>query len=180
MIQDIARLFLQPLRIYAICGFILSIALNILAIAGLQPNNNVLLFGLGVAIFPLWLPVTHLAMSLTRGLSRKEAWNAMLSGCPKWMKSISNVLYWYAMFAVAIFVFLFSAQNSNSGSAPRFFWILGSSYYMLFYFAGLTVLTTVKERGLPSCPSGHSVSINDKYCPVCGTPTRPTATFSSS
>jgi hypothetical protein len=170
--EKIIRFLLQPLRIYAVCGFILGVTLHILAIAGLQPNNKVLLVGPGIAIFPLWLPVTHLSMRLTRGLSRKEAWKAMFSGCPEWMKSAVNILYWYALvnFAVAIIiVFLFpAAAKSSPGSAPRFFWILASSYYMLFYFAGLAALTAVSERGMPTCPNGHSVSINDKYCPICG------------
>ena len=173
MTEKIIRLVLQPLRIYAACGFIFSVVLHILAIAGLQPNNKALLFGPGIAIFPLWLPVTHLSMNLTRGLSRKEAWKTMVSGCPKWMRSTISVLYWYAMvnFAVAIIiVFVFPIAKSSSGSAPRFFWILASSYYMLFYFAGLATLTTVSERGMPTCPNGHSISINDKYCSVCGTP----------
>jgi hypothetical protein len=173
MTEKIIRFFLQPLRIYATCGFIFSAVLHVLAIAGLQPNNNVLLFGPGVAIFPLWLPVTHLAMVLTRGLGRKEAWKVTISGCPKWMRSTISVLYWYAMvnFAVAIIVvFLFPAAKSSSGSAPRLFWILASSYYMLFYFAGLVTLTTVNKRGTPTCPNGHSISISDKFCPTCGSP----------
>lgn len=126
----------QLLRVYAASGFILSLILHTLAIVGLQPNNNAFLFGPGFAIFPLWLPVTRFSMRLTRGLGRKEAWKAMISGCPKWMKFFISALYWYAIVNLAlamIIVVLFPFPKSSPESAPRFFWILASSYYMFLF-----------------------------------------------
>jgi hypothetical protein len=176
MPEKIFRLLLQPLRLYAACGFIFCGGLHLLAIAGLQPSDEALLFGPGIAIFPLWLPVTHLSMNLTRGLGRKEAWKVMFSGGPKWMRYITKFLYWYAIVnfvIVVVITILIPPTASSSGNAPRIFWILASSYYMLFYFSGLAFLTTVRGKEMPKCPNGHPVWANDKYCRVCGAPIPP-------
>ena len=66
--EMVTQILLLPLMVYAACGLILSLAVHLMALAGLQPpGGNALFFGLHVGIFPLWLPVVLIMMKLTRG-----------------------------------------------------------------------------------------------------------------
>jgi hypothetical protein len=67
--EMVTQILLLPLMVYAACGLILSLAVHLMALAGLQPpGGNALFFGLHVGIFPLWLPVVLIMMKLTKGM----------------------------------------------------------------------------------------------------------------
>ena len=148
--------------------------MHLLALLGLQPNSDGLLFGMMFGIFPLWLPVTHISMKLSHGASKKDFWKLLHAGCPAWMSHIDRILYWYALanFVLALYAFSFNPSwAQNPGSAPRVFWMLASSYSILFYFAGLCAVITAYRKGIERrCPSGHVVGASDKFCPMCGIP----------
>jgi hypothetical protein len=164
-----------PLIAWALCGLILSAAVNLLALTGLQPNGVVLLFGLAFGIFPLWFVVVAITRKLTRGVvqSKKDGLKTMLSGCPAWMIYVTKVLeaYTWVSFLAALAAFALSPPGRNTGTAPRVLWVLFSSGYMLFYFVGLSTVITAYRRGVDidrRCPNGHIVGVDDRFCATCG------------
>jgi hypothetical protein len=165
---------LSPLLIaYAVCGLVLSVAAHLLAIIGLPPNIDGFVIGLFVGVFPFWVPVTYIVMKLAHGASNKDFWKILHSGCPAWMSHADRVLYWYAganFVVVVLASFFYPVLLQSTGVAPRAFWILASSYCMLFYFAGLCAITTAYRKGIErKCSNGHVVGVGDKFCPTCGT-----------
>ena len=162
-----------PLIAYAVCGLILSVVVHLLALVALQPNSDGLLFGLVFGIFPLWLPVTYISMKLSHGASRKDYWKLLHAGCPAWMGHIDRILYWYALasFVLAVYAFTLNPSWGQNAGPARIFWILASSYCMLFYFVGLCAVITAYRKGIERrCPNSHVVGVSDKFCPTCGIP----------
>ena len=169
------QLLLVPLMIYAACGLVLSLAAHILSMFGVQFGTS-LFFALHVGIFPLWIPVVLLSMKMTAGASRKDAWNMMLSGCPRWMRYMTRGFFIYAIVNFAVFFVLTATGHGPtkqaSGDPPAVVLHGFSGHWMAFYSAGLAVLTTAYRRGLSNlqrhCPLGHDVGWSDKFCPTCG------------
>ena len=173
------QIALLALMVYAACGFIVSSAVHLLALAGLQPHDHVLMIGLTVGIFALWLPVTPILLKLGTGVSRKDVWKVLYSGCPTWMLHANKILNAYAIanFAiVTVMFFVLPTWLASTDDVPRWFWLLFSSYMMLFYFGGLGTLITAQQKGYANlqlkCLNGHIIGYSDRYCPTCGTPTR--------
>ena len=170
--------------VYAACGLAVSLAVHVLALAGFQPAGNGLFFALHVGIFPLWIPVVFIAMKMAQGTridrwwgwgNNWSMWNAMLSGCPPWMRYMTNGFLIYAIVNFAIFIlFLAPTGKQVGGNPPSVVWRGFSGHWMVFYSAGLAILTSAYRKGLsnlePRCPNGHSIGFGDKYCPTCGTP----------
>lgn len=167
------RILSLPLMAYAVCGIILSVAAHLLGISGLQPPSDGYLIGLMLGIFPLWVPATYIVMKLMHGAPNKDYWKIVHSGCPAWMNLTDRILHWYAFanfVGVPLAPFLAPELLQSTGAAPRAFWIVASSYGMLFYFAGLCALTTAYWKGIErKCLNGHVVGVVDKFCPTCGT-----------
>jgi len=176
----VIRILLLPLMVYAVCGLVLSLTVHLFSLAGLQPPGGFPVFiGLHIGIFPLWLPVILIAANLSRGMRqtvgmRREYWNALLSGCPAWMKYMTYGFFVYAIVNFAIFM-IFGPTGKHSGSdVPGSVWRGFSGHWMAFYSAGLAILTTAYRRGIsnlqPKCPNGHDIGFGDKFCATCGVP----------
>ena len=82
----------------------------------------------------------------------------------------------YAIVNFAIFIlFLAPTGKHVSGDPPSAVWRGFSGHWMVFYSAGLAILTSAYRKGLsqtsePKCPNGHSIGFGDKFCATCGTP----------
>jgi hypothetical protein len=166
---------------YAAVGLVSSLTAHLLALAGYQPGGNALFFALHVGIFPLWLPVMFIAMKMMRGMrptgwaSGHQFWKATMSGCPPWMKYMTYGFLFYAIANFAVFImFPMPTGKPVSGEPPASVWRGFSGHWMVFYSAGLAILTSAYRRGFdnlePKCPNGHSVGYGDKFCPTCGVP----------
>lgn len=177
------KILLLPLIAYAAAGLLLSLTVHLLSFVGLQPGGTALFFGLHVGIFPLWLPVVLIAMKMSGGMPRQYYWNPfgswkslnfLFAGSPAWMQYMTLGFMIYALVNFAIFLVLAPTGKASSGEPPAVVWRGFSGHWMVFYSAGLMVLTTAYRRGLsnlaPKCPNGHPVSLGDKFCSVCGVP----------
>ncbi|HZO47191.1 MAG TPA: hypothetical protein VFB68_14955 [Xanthobacteraceae bacterium] len=184
MPSKITKLLLQLLMFFAACGFVVSLALHLLAWAGLQPSGNAWLLGMMLGLFPVMIPGILVSIKLTQGLGWRQQWEFTISGCPTWMRYVHIGLYVYAIVNfVAVFTFPFlalfafpsliplldSAAKQDFDDPPRIIWILFSSFAMSMYFSQITLAMTLRRRGLqPRCPNGHAVAIADKFCRTCG------------
>ena len=172
------QILLLPLMAYAACGLVLSLAVHLLALAGVQVGGNALFFGLHAGIFPLWLAVVLIAMKLTNGMRltgmRLDYWKVVFSGCPAWMRYMTYGFFIYALVNFAIFFYVAPVGKQIGGVPPASVWRGFSGHWMVFYAAGLAILTTAYRRGISNleqrCPNGHSVGLDDKFCSTCGMP----------
>jgi hypothetical protein len=168
------QLVLLLLILYAACGLMLSLAAHLLALAGHPPGGNALFFALHIGIFPLWIPVVLISMKMMNGVRRQDYWEVALAGCPPWMKYMTYGFFAYAVINFAIFVILVPKGKPPVGGAPPpEVWHGFSGHWMLFYSAGLAILTGVYLRGgfgnlQQRCPFGHEVAFGDQYCATCG------------
>jgi hypothetical protein len=177
MAERMTQILLLPLMAYAACGLVLSLAVHLLSFAGLQLGGNVLFFGLHIGIFPLWLPVVLISMKLTNGMKsglRRDYWKVIFSGCPAWMRYMTDGFFIYALVNFAIFFIGAPTGKQVGGDPPSSVWRGFSGHWMLFYSAGLAVVTTAYRRGISNlerkCPNGHSIGFDDKFCSTCGAP----------
>jgi hypothetical protein len=171
---------LLPLMAYAACGLALSLAAHLLALSGRPLGGNSLFFALHVGIFPLWIPVVFISMKITSGMRlqgrmfgmRKEYREALFSGCPPWMKYMTYGFFIYAIVNFVIFVLFGSTGKPVAGEPPSSVWRGFSGHWMVFYSAGLAILTTAYRKGLsdlqPRCPNGHAIALGDRFCSTCG------------
>jgi hypothetical protein len=167
------------LMVYAGCGLIMSLGVHVCALFGIQPAGNTLFFALHIGIFPLWIPVALIASKMTNGMRaghnwgrRMGHWNALLAGAPAWMRVMTNGFLIYALVNFAIF-FMATRQHRPAGAAPPSdVWRGFSGHWMVFYSAGLTILTVAYRKGWTNlerrCPNGHRIGHADSFCPTCG------------
>lgn len=166
------QILLLLLIVYAACGLIVSLVAHILSLLGIQLIGDQLFWALHVGIFPLWIPVVFITRKMMgSGVQRKDVWRMALSGCPAWMKYMTYGFFIYAFVNFVIFTAgsaLHPLPEQSGANALRGF----SGHWMVFYSAGLAVLTTAYRRGLSNlerrCPFGHEVGWSDRFCPTCG------------
>ena len=93
------------------------------------------------------------------------------------MRYMTLGFFIYAIVNFAIFVlFLAPTGRQVGGEPPGAVWRGFSGHRMVFYSAGLAILTGAYRKGLsnlePKCPNGHNIGYGDRFCPTCGTPIR--------
>lgn len=165
-----------PFMALAALGFLVSLAVHIVALAGHLPPGGERIFVMHAGIFVIWFPAIIVSMRLNyaqRGRSRWSGWSSwkqMLGGCPPWMTYAT-----YALFAYAFLNFFLATGRSGHGSSfgldsqtLRAF----SGHWMLFYGLGFTILYSAFREPWRlkaiKCPTGHPVAHSDKFCPACG------------
>lgn len=165
------RNLLLGLMVYAAAGLVLSLAAHLLSYAGHQPGGNALFFALHAGIFPLWIPVVYISRRMTQGAPGKDFWRIVTSGCPSWMKYMTYGFFGYAI--INFLLFMGSGSNYHgTGPLPIAVWRGFSGHWMVFYSAGLALLTTAYNRGISNlerhCPNGRAISYGAKFCSSCG------------
>jgi uncharacterized membrane protein YvlD (DUF360 family) len=163
--------------VYALLGFIISLAENMLSIFGMPIGGNETLGALQFGIFPMWFFLVAVVFKrmFRGGMGRNEFWKAAFSGCPEWMKYLKKVIYFYAAinFLIMFIVTITSPHGKPAGGAPpAAVWRGVSAFWMVFYYTGLASLISARRLGWSKldkrCPNGHDVSWSDAYCPTCG------------
>ena len=168
---------LIPFMALAAIGFLLSLTVHILALAGLLPPGGEAVFGLHIGIFVVWLPAVLISIRLNRGQRMRRSWKQMLAGCPDGMRYAVMGLFAYAFLN---FFIAFSGEQPGrghgSGISPselRGF----SGHWMLFYGMAFCILFSAFRKpwllSTAKCPSGHEVAHSDTFCPTCGKPIPP-------
>lgn len=175
--MDIVLLFFM---LYAAIGLAVSIVIHLMGYAGIAAGDQIFFVALHVGIFPLWLMVAYVASKLTSGIVPPSAWNfgwnrdywdALLAGCPSWLKYMA---WGFFIYAIISFVFFFATASTGKrpGGLSSAEWRGFSGHWMLFYCMGLAILTTAYQRGFDNlqryCLNGHLVSFKDNFCGVCG------------
>jgi len=166
---------------YAACGLILSVVVHLLALVGLQPNGNGLLFGFVFGIVSLFLLDTYISKKLSHGAWKKD-WKLLHAGCPAWTGHVDRILRWYAsvISVLATYAAFFNPSWAQHAGLARIFWMTISSYCMVGYFVALCAVITVYRKGVDRrCPNGHVVGVNDQLCPWCRNPVTAESTGAS-
>jgi hypothetical protein len=140
---------------YATCGLVLSLAVNLGALAGFRPPGGNVLFGtLHGGTFPLVLALI-LVSKLRPGTTDIETdrWRLpVFRGCPAWMSYMARGFYVYATINLAVFFAtnllstgtptLTMTQSIGGGDPSIASWRGFSSLWMTLYATGVAVLTT--------------------------------------
>src|SRR3990170_4320083 len=87
---------LTPFSILAAIGLFLSLIVHLYALLGQRVPFGNLAWGLHVGIFIVWFPAVSLGKRLSKDFKQSELFQAMLRGCPIWMKFYSaafSILY---------------------------------------------------------------------------------------
>jgi hypothetical protein len=163
---------LYPLMPLAACGFILSVAAQILALTGIPLPGGNLVWMLHVGIFVVLIPAVLVSARCARYPHRRDFWKVVLAGCPAWMRRAVYVIFGYAIFNFILFMFIVNGHPKPAGDAPPSVIRGFSGHGMAFYSAAFAILYAVihspnllRER---KCPWGHSVSPAARFCPECG------------
>jgi len=164
---------LEPLRILAAIGCVLSLIVHITALLGMNliSDRNFIFLLAGSAL--TYVPAFSTAQWTTRDFKQREMWKAALRGCPRCMRVMVNVLGFYAVASFFLFAALSSRRSQPGGAiGPQMWWM--STYGMAFYWTSFALLHSAlssKETDLRRrCTNGHSVSPLAKYCDECGAP----------
>lgn len=116
------------------------------------------------------------ARNLARDFKQKDLWQALLRGCPKWIKSLTVIFFVYAMVNFAIFFLTTFKQppRSGSGEIPPSVVRGFSGHWMAFYSASFAIMySALKVEEFDRnrrCTSGHIVSPLAQFCEECGQP----------
>jgi hypothetical protein len=163
---------LYPFMVLAACGFALSVAAHIAALAGIAIPGGGQVWVLHIGIFVVWLPTVLVGNRIARYANRKDFWKVALAGCPAWMRRGLFVLFGYAIVNFILFIVSTTSQPKPTGAAPPSVTRGFSGHWMVFYAAAFATLYSathaphlLRER---KCPLGHAVSPSARFCPECG------------
>lgn len=164
------NVLLFPFMLLAAAGLLLSVAIHVAAILGLQVPGGSTVWGLHIGIFVVWLPTVLVFTRTSRFANQKDLWKVALSGCPVWMRRTLYALFAYAIVNFAFF--MLSSSSRGSGSEPGTELRGFSGHWMVFYGAAFATLYSAinapqlfRER---RCSRGHTVSPTAQFCPECG------------
>jgi hypothetical protein len=90
------------------------------------------------------------------------------------MKYMTHGFFIYAIANFIIFMIIAPSEKQVGHVPPSAAWRGFSGHWMLFYSAGLAILSTAHRKGVsnlePKCPNGHGVGFGDQFCSTCGAP----------
>ena len=136
---------LSPFRWLAAVGFLLSLAVHVVSIAGIALPNRAPVFALHVGVFVVWVPVVIATIRIPRGSNRRESFENALSGAPAWMSHGLQLLFLYALLNFALFALNAPEHPARASTPPSL--VRGfSGHWLLFYAASFAVLYSVKRR----------------------------------
>ncbi|QOZ72305.1 hypothetical protein SAMN05192541_107320 [Bradyrhizobium arachidis] len=138
--------------LYAACGLVLSIVVNVVSFTSVQLGGNALFPVLMWGIFPAFLSVILIGISEREGKMRSgvgeeiDHWELVFAGCPSSMKYIFWVCFVYA-WAIGIVLAILQTHE------PNLIWRGASAFWMAFYALGLASVTgAYLRRGAPQTP----------------------------
>jgi len=165
-----------PFMALAGLGFLLSLAIHVIALVGRVPPGGEAVMAMHFGVFVVWLPAMLVSMRLNQGQPRRgwrgwNTWRNMLAGCPTWMKYGAYGLFAYA-FLNFFLAFGGKTENPSGGIADPLTLRGFSGHWMLFYGLAFAILFSAFREPWRlkriKCPAGHEVSHADKFCASCG------------
>jgi len=158
--------------VLAACGFVLSVATHVMALAGETIPGGGLVWVLHIGIFVVWIPTVLVGKRITSGANNKDFWKVALAGCPAWMRHALSIVFVYGIVNFVIFMVSTGAHAKPTGTAPPAVVRGFSGHWMIFYGAAFATLYSAIHMPHPSrdrrCPRGHSVAPTARSCPECG------------
>ncbi len=151
-------LLLLLLMLYAACGLVLSLIVQVVSFTGVELGGNVLLGGLFFGIFPSFLSVILIGRSERQRKMRHAAdsdvdyWGLVLDGCPAPIRYVFWACFFYAWATGMVLAFL---EPRNQGNLM---WRGGSAFEMAFYALGLAVALAAYRRRASSKESTLTAS----------------------
>jgi hypothetical protein len=164
------RAILRVFLLVSACGFALSLAVHVLALAGrLPPGKSVIELNLGILV--VWLPAVMVANRIAQA-NRGFSWGTILSGCPRGMRVVLCLLMAYAVVNFALLFLKAGAPPDLSSSARVAVVRRATALDMAFYGAAFALIfSAVRAPQLLAgrrCPKGHPVPPTADKCPQCG------------
>lgn len=162
---------LLPLMVLAALGFVLSLIVHVMALAGYVPPGGEAVFAMHFGVFIVWLPTVLLSLRLNHTLKSRHSWKRSLAGSPRWMRYATYGLFAYAVVNFLIVAHLTGNQPKAPGVTPTL--LRGfSGHWMFFYGMAFSMLYSVHRKpwllSVAKCPSGHHVNHADRFCSSCG------------
>ena len=164
---------LKPCMLLAAIGLTLSLIVHIFAWLGMPFGGFA--WALHVGIFVVWLPAVLASTRLNKDITPRTAVKEGLRHCPKWMKRMAYLVFYYGWLNGVICMALFvrggkgkNPDDSTSAIELRMF----SGLWMAFYAMALGFLSSaahaIKGDGGRRCPNGHQVPEPAVICEQCG------------
>ncbi|MCG7584857.1 hypothetical protein [Photobacterium sp. OFAV2-7] len=148
-------------------GFFASIIAHVCGFFDIVRPFGLPAWPLHFGIFVVMPPAMVIGSRLSKGFPKQQVWQAMLRGCPLWMKVV-----FYFLFAYMILNFFgFMILENQSGNEDNY--LKGvSGHWLLFYYTAYAVLYSANNITdndvVIKCSRGHSVLPGHKYCSECG------------
>src|SRR4030067_13616 len=117
---------LTPFSILAAIGLFLSLIVHLYALLGQRVPFGNLAWGLHVGIFIVWFPAVSLGKRLSKDFKQSELFQAMLRGCPIWMKRMPYLFFLYA--AINMLWSISTGQATKCGD-------IGNGLYLCRFFS---------------------------------------------
>jgi hypothetical protein len=151
--SSIPRLGLLALSAVAAIGLILSCASHFAALFGRTGPLGDHAWLLHIGIFIVWLPTVLVAREMAG--NRGFTWEAVLRGCPAWMKYVVYAFAGYAGVNFIVFVLNAPPKSAFNGMPPSI--VRGfSGHWMAFYaMAMATLYSAAQTRESVSATSGR-------------------------
>ena len=165
---------LTPFSILAAIGLFLSLIVHIYTLLGQQVPFGNLAYGFHVGIFIVWFPAVSLGKRLSKDIKQRDLFQAMLRGCPVWMKRMPYLFFLYT--AINMLWFISTGQATKCGDIGNEIqqFRLFSGFWMAFYSAAFSILYSARQTEIfdkeRRCRNGHIVSPSARFCEDCGAP----------
>jgi len=139
----VARLILYPFLAVSLAGFIVSAAVQILSVIGLDIPFPRLIFILHIGAMAMWIPAVITArFTRVKGAANEQYWSALLRGCPPWMLKALYILIVY-VFVNFVFFFvyvMFRPADMGVNHVPPIVFRGTSGHWLLFYYLSFAVM----------------------------------------
>ena len=172
--KSLMNQLLPPVSILAATGLLLSVIVHIYAFLGQQVPFGNLAYGLHVGLFIVWFPAASVGKLLSKDFKQSELFQAMLRGCPIWMKRMPYLFFLYG--AINMIWIISTGQATKCGDIGNEIqqYRLFSGFWMVFYSAAFSVLYSASQTEILDkerrCRNGHVVSPSARFCEDCGAP----------
>jgi len=165
---------LTPFSVLAAIGLLLSLIVHIYTLLGQQVPFGNLAYGLHIGIFIVWFPAGSIGKRLSKDFKQSDLFQAMLRGCPIWMKRMTYLFFGYAL--INTFWFVSTEQATKCGGTGNEIqqFRMFSGFWMAFYSAAMSILYSASQTEILDkerrCRNGHVVSPSARFCEDCGAP----------
>lgn len=165
------RFVIPPVLVLALIGLAASVFVLVLGVVGKEQQLGVVQAVLIGCLVLVMVPLVLIANS-SQAPARGRRWDALYKGCPVWMRRLT-----YALAILGTVGFFGSMLLEQFGKLPspgrdEFPGITFGSFGVVAFSAMFSQLYSAlqmdKLRQSRSCPNGHEVDLDSRFCRECG------------